>query len=219
MPSLVEYDVPYYSRREKSFAFQAEVRTILDLIQPEKHDYILEVGCGSGFNLRALSRYDCDMVAGVDWLPAATKLSSDLSKGYSTIAGDARGLPLGDGTFTKIIAQHVIEHFEDPVSVLGEWRRVLKPGGLVLLTTPNQRFPEQDWFYDPSHHHIYTGEELARLVVASGFKVVDQRIINPFFISTKFHSFAARYLQWFYRFPFLSRRGMSLVLLAVKAGE
>jgi ubiquinone/menaquinone biosynthesis C-methylase UbiE len=159
------------------------------------------------------------MVAGVDWLPSATKLSSDLSKGYSTIAGDARRLPLDDRTFTKIIAQHVIEHFEDPVSVLREWRRVLKPGGVVLLITPNQRFPELDWFYDPSHHHIYTSEELAQLVVSSGFKVATQRIINPFFISTKFHSFAAKYLQWFYRFPSLSRRGMSLIFLAVKAGE
>ena len=48
------------------------------------------------------------------------------------------GVP--DGAFDFVVANHVLEHVTDPIGALAEWHRVLKPGGLLLISLPDKRY-------------------------------------------------------------------------------
>jgi ubiquinone/menaquinone biosynthesis C-methylase UbiE len=91
---------------------------------------------------------------------------------------DALALPLKGGTFDAVVAQHVIEHLEDPVLALNEWGRVLRCGGLCVLVTPNRRFPLLSWFDDPTHRRLFDATELWRAMAEAGLKkIVLQRLV------------------------------------------
>jgi ubiquinone/menaquinone biosynthesis C-methylase UbiE len=67
------------------------------------------------------------------------KEAGALAPRFEWSQADARSLPFGDSTFDALIAGEVIEHFHEGEVGLREWRRVLRPGGLLILTTPNAR--------------------------------------------------------------------------------
>ncbi|MDW6021796.1 class I SAM-dependent methyltransferase [Mesorhizobium sp. BAC0120] len=105
-------------------------------------DHVLDIGCGPGW-----------FWAGVaDMLPEKLELTlADLSPGMvqeamerlrplplSSVAGvqaDAASLPFGDGTFELVIAMHMLYHVADPAAGIAEMYRVLKPGGVLAVTT------------------------------------------------------------------------------------
>lgn len=211
----INYGSDYYDNRRRSPAFQSEIQNIIKLINPLENDLILEIGCGGGVLLEELSKFQCDLVVGSDWLITATKLSSS-KLDIPIISCDARKLPFRKNRFTKIIAQHLIEHFSDPVTVLKEWSRVLTDNGRIVLVTPNLGYPYQDWFEDPTHFKIYTSEELSRIVCLAGFNVESIQIINPFLFHWRFQSLANKKFQFLNNVSFLSKHGMSIVILASK---
>jgi SAM-dependent methyltransferase len=47
---------------------------------------------------------------------------------------------VADGTFDFIVANHVLEHVTDPIGAIAEWHRVLKPGGLLMISLPDKRY-------------------------------------------------------------------------------
>jgi SAM-dependent methyltransferase len=62
--------------------------------------------------------------------------------GYaSTLVGDGFHLPFAERSFTVVVLAEVLEHLDDPLSLLAEAARVLQPGGRVMLTTPNPYHP------------------------------------------------------------------------------
>jgi SAM-dependent methyltransferase len=73
-------------------------------------------------------------------------------KGYGKVTrGDACALPFPDASFDLVLATDIIEHVDDDVLALGEIRRVLKPGGRVLVTVP--AFPILWGLQDEIGHH------------------------------------------------------------------
>ncbi len=66
------------------------------------------------------------------------------------------------GQIDFVIARHNLEHYQDHVKALLEWIRVLKPGGLIGVITP-----DHDWVdtirLDSTHYHVFTKKSLARL--------------------------------------------------------
>ena len=138
---------------------------------------ILDVGCGLGFFLRALdpSRWDR---FGVEPMPlphcyAARALGSDRIA-QAPLAAAA----LPPARFDVVTFWDSLEHLPDPRVELREARRVLRPGGLVLIALPNfggyqaRRFGE-DWYHLSLPHHLYhfTPATLTRLLDSSGFRV------------------------------------------------
>jgi SAM-dependent methyltransferase len=111
--------------------------TILEYSQPG--DLVLDAGCGSGrvFQHRLAGRVRS--VVGVD--------VTDGLRGNPNIHGAAKGdlrvLPLRDAAFDLIVMSHVAEHLLVPEPVFRELARVLRPGGRLLLLTPNR------WHYVP----------------------------------------------------------------------
>lgn len=129
---------------------------------------ILDVGCGTGGNLKLLSQFgDAE---GVDVSTDALEFCRQ--RGLKNVRlGAAEELPFEDGTFDLVTALDVVEHIDDDVAGLREFRRVLKPDGRILLFVPTFMFlwGVQD---DVSHHRRrYRLPELRKAVEQAGFEV------------------------------------------------
>jgi SAM-dependent methyltransferase len=118
---------------------------------------VLEVGCGLGHLLGWLvGRYQVFGTDINDW--ALTQARRNVPKGHFArlSAEDLGAFP--DASFQIVIAKHVVEHLEAPERAIAEMGRVLAPGGLLLLATPNldswMRFiKKKRWigYKDPTH--------------------------------------------------------------------
>src|SRR3954471_15781737 len=129
---------------------------------------ILDVGCGTGANLVRLSEFgDAE---GVDISPDA--LSFCQERGLNKVKlGAAEELPYEDGEFDLVTALDVVEHLDDDVAGLREMRRVLRPGGRVLLFVPTFMFLWGVQDEVSNHRRRYRMPELERAVAEAGFAV------------------------------------------------
>ncbi len=92
---------------------------------------ILDVGCGTGFNMVRLRDQGFD-VSGVE--PAESMRRRALDQKLNVIDGDSEQLPFADGTFDAVISVEVIRYLADPLKSIREMCRVLKPGGTAFIT-------------------------------------------------------------------------------------
>lgn len=88
----------------------------------------------------------------------------------------ASPLPFRDGAFDAVFAGELLEHLVEPERALAEFRRVLRPGGTLLLTTPNRLrlanlVDGSERPYSPDHLSELSFDEVRALLVASGFEV------------------------------------------------
>lgn len=128
---------------------------------------ILDVGCGTGANLKLLSQFG--KAEGVDVSTDALEFCKQ--RGLDVHLGAAEQLPFEENSFDLVTALDVVEHLDDDVAGLKEMRRVLKPNGRILLFVPTFMFlwGVQD---DVSHHRRrYRLPELRRVVKQAGFEV------------------------------------------------
>lgn len=214
--NLREYDEQYYARRQSSPTLCAEIRTVTDFLQARATDRVLELGCGGGELLSRLMALGVRDIVGVDWLRTSVCMVRSREPRARLLQADACALPFSDGRFDRLVAQHLIEHFDDTGAVLGEWRRVLKMDGILVIVTPNLGFPHPEWFDDPTHRHIFSKADLYRHLDRAGYRVNSIRVVNPFIGSLALQYPAARYLQFLGRVPWLSGMGMSLVVSAAR---
>ena len=102
---------------------------------------ILEIGCGTGGLVVAAARAG-RAVVGVDiasrWLVVARRRLADHGLRAPLLAAEAERLPWPDATFDAVVADSVLEHLDDPARALREWRRVLTPGGTLVVWSPNR---------------------------------------------------------------------------------
>jgi len=140
---------------------------------------VLDVGCGSGDRLLALGRIGWDAV-GQDIDPAAAAAARETT-GRPVIEGPLADAGIPDASFDAVVLNHVIEHVCDPVALLAECRRVLRPSGVLVAVTPNldsaghRRFG-RDWLgLDPPRHlYVFSPRTLSNLAVRAGFR--DSRV-------------------------------------------
>jgi len=86
------------------------------------------------------------------------------------IQGDALELPVADGTLDYIVAAHLFEHLLNPVDALKEWKRALKPGGLLYAALPEHGRLDTK-VIDHTHVHAYTPDSLQDLLISQGWIV------------------------------------------------
>ena len=140
---------------------------------------VFDVGCGSGDWL-AFMRDLGWQVAGMDFDENAVKVAR--SRGLDVTCGALEQGNLASGSFDAVTLSHVIEHVPDPVGTLAECLRILKPGGTLVLFTPNalslgHRIFKQDWrgLEPPRHLNIFSTRSMRPLLELAGFKKITVR--------------------------------------------
>lgn len=181
------------------FVLERRARLVLPLLPP-RAGHLVDFGCGNGAQtLRFRERFD--VITGVDIAPAelaafareCARLGCE-----GTVRGvlaDDAGLPLPDACADVVTSFTVLEHVADERRALRELRRVLKPGGLLVVTVPNRwwlfethgcdlpllpwnRVPLVSWWPRRLHDRwararIYRRREIVALLRECGFTVED----------------------------------------------
>ena len=88
------------------------------------------------------------------------------------VVGSATELPFADGTFDVVSAFDVVEHCADDGRAVAELRRVLVPGGRMLLSVPAYQWAWSDHDVRAGHHRRYTRAGIVELVEAAGLEVL-----------------------------------------------
>jgi SAM-dependent methyltransferase len=130
---------------------------------------LLDFGTGTGAFLSDLDRFGA--VSAVDADPSAVAFCHERGRTEVRLAEPGAPLHIADGTFDAATALDVIEHIEDDRAALRELRRVLRPGGVLLVAVPAFMFlwGKQD---EVSHHfRRYTAPTLRRALADAGFAV------------------------------------------------
>jgi 2-polyprenyl-3-methyl-5-hydroxy-6-metoxy-1,4-benzoquinol methylase len=138
---------------------------------------LLEIGSGSGWQLSRMQAAGWETV-GLDFDPLA--VASARERGLDLRTGDVRDLNLESESFDAIVMAHVLEHVFDPVGLLQECRRLLKPGGRLISITPNarsigHRLYKSAWrgLEPPRHIAVFTAAGL-RLACSNAGLTVEQ---------------------------------------------
>ena len=132
-------------------AFARRAKIIFENLELSGKEKVLEVGCGRGFYVKTLKEvWPGLQVTGVDlnpkYLEQAKEFKGDLR--VELRVADATDLPFADDTFDRIIASEVLEHIPNDEKAISEIFRVLKPGGIVMITVPNKNYP---FCWDPAN--------------------------------------------------------------------
>ncbi len=146
---------------------------------------LLDVGCGEG-SLAVAARHLFHELHGVDITASAVERARSAGVVTHQVNLNVLPLPYPDEYFDTVVTLDVIEHIFDPVGFLVEIRRVLMPGGLLVVSTPNirklqrmltlirGRFPRTSYDpvgYDGGHLHYFTSLDLKTLLEDLGFEV------------------------------------------------
>jgi ubiquinone/menaquinone biosynthesis C-methylase UbiE len=166
-------------------------REVLKLVCPES--IIVDVGCGREAQFVRRMSSQVKKAYGVDLEIPETAVEGNIELMY----GDAEAIPLQDHSVDLITMYDVVEHLRNPERVFLECKRILKPGGSLVLTTPNKLYPpivlgrvlghrvrqwinristgtgEQDTF--PAYYKANSGGALRRLGSWAGLNVVSLR--------------------------------------------
>jgi SAM-dependent methyltransferase len=130
---------------------------------------VLDAASGAGYGSAILSRAGATSVDGVDVDPDAVAFAQDRYGDLATFAGgDLLTLPYDDDSFGLTVCFETIEHVTDVERGIEELVRVLEPGGLLAISTPNRGVYRED---NPFHVKELTSEEL-REALAARFKHV-----------------------------------------------
>jgi ubiquinone/menaquinone biosynthesis C-methylase UbiE len=111
------------------------VRAVARLLAAGPGTRVLEVGCGGGNVLEGIGgrRFGLDLSP---WILA--KARRRLGPSVGLVRGDAAALPFAEGKFDRVFCSEVLEHVLKPEAVVAEMRRVLAPGGRVVVSVPNE---------------------------------------------------------------------------------
>src|ERR687890_36517 len=172
---MMEHTYPILFRVEQSHWWHIGRRRILSGFVEEicrqvtdRRPRILDVGCGTGANLLMLSKYG--EAEGVDISEDALAFCRE--RGLDKVKlGAAEELPYEDGSFDLVTALDVVEHMDDDLGGLKEMRRVLRPGGRVLLFVPTFMFLWGVQDDVSNHRRRYRMPELRRVLEQAGFEV------------------------------------------------
>ena len=162
------------------------LKILTNLLDPEARR-ILDLGCAAGhFSAKIQASLPHAEVVGVDVYEPFVQLFRKRHPRVSCVCADAHHLPFTKGRFDAVVLSEVLDHVVDPRVVLSEVKRVLRPGGTLIISLDELSFVFRIvwWFWirvDPgkvwwgAHLHHFTSESFERLLTLGGFSVVQRK--------------------------------------------
>jgi len=162
---------------------------VVELAHPERGWAVLDIATGSGHTAFALAPHVASVI-GIDitteMLREAESLKAD--RGVTNVVfrtGDVHKLPFADETFQLVTCRRAAHHFSNIAVALQEIRRVLSPGGRVVIddrSVPEDDFVDQcmnllDTYHDESHIREYRPQQWRRMLEDAGFVV---EVVEPY---------------------------------------
>jgi ubiquinone/menaquinone biosynthesis C-methylase UbiE len=180
----------YLRRRERNFLtryrFRKRVKEVLNAIKKYKNIQrirLLDIGAADGAMLSVLnSELNLEKAVGIE--PSDELRQAVNDPNIKVLPGYGEKLPFSENEFDAVIIASVIEHVKDGERLLTESYRVLKKGGLLIITAVDPFFDKIATFlgFKPKdHYQTYNLEELKRLFVNTGFQVKLTEKFGPFF--------------------------------------
>lgn len=157
---------------------------LLERLNPDTHSRVLDIGAGLGGLMRQGASLGFQMT-GLDITHGFSALNKALSSRVTQpgffpltwVTGNASALPFADNSFDALLFQHSLLNMPDASRVIAESRRVLRPGGQIVMhevvSGPNVaqlRYPVP-WAGSSEHSHLMTITELTRLLEMGGFQL------------------------------------------------
>ena len=181
---------------------------LIDMASECEKGRALDIGCGTGVNANHLKKLGFK-ITGLDLSHLAIKKLID--NGHEGIVHDiAKGIPFEENSFELVFASEVIEHLDDIVDFLTEIKRVLKPGGTLLLSTPNSVFwayriltligKSPSEFQHPGHLRFFSPKLLLSHLQESAFQKIQMSGRNIYFIVGE--RFAKLFMPLLRKLPF-----------------
>ena len=154
------------------------LRSILASLKITKNCVSLEVGCGTGANLRTLVAAGLYGI-GLDRSTYALTLVR-IKEELPLLAGDLNNLPIKTKSVGFVIAMDILEHLEDDAKGIIESHRVLKEGGILILTVPAFEFLWGIQDIVTGHKRRYSRKQINNKLEAVGFDVLKSSYFNFF---------------------------------------
>jgi SAM-dependent methyltransferase len=153
----------------ENYWFQRHL-VVYEALLPRCAGVVLEAGCGEGYGAELLADVSGRVIA-LDYDALAIAHVGTRYPRVSAVRTNLVALPVGDGRADTVVSLQVIEHLWEQERFLRECRRVLRPGGALLLSTPNRITfsPGREAPIHPFHTRELSATELAGLISDAGF--------------------------------------------------
>lgn len=168
----------------ESFLHRAREKKMIRLIAQWGFgsDY-LDVGCGTGLILRHLPKG----ATGIDLNPRHLERAKKYVPDARLMIGDAEKLEFPNETFSAVVCTEVLEHLVHPQKALSEIRRVLKPGGRLIGSTPHHaliwrfRWLSSTHYHNEPFHNEFEEAELTQLFSGWNIRVLQLGVFRGIF--------------------------------------
>jgi len=156
-------------------------RSVDDVVPWVPDGKILDIGCGNGEYLLRMKSigWQC---TGVEFNDKAVSISR--SHDLDIFQGDLAAANFDDASFDFVTAHHLIEHVPDPHALMKEIARIIRPGGSMLIRTPNseslgRQFFGRHWYANDVPRHLYLYSESNLKLLAEKYGLECSRTLKP----------------------------------------
>ncbi|HEX8994204.1 MAG TPA: class I SAM-dependent methyltransferase, partial [Candidatus Paceibacterota bacterium] len=166
------YDIMYQTERDHWwYRVRRElVSRLLGQIQKKRGGtplHILDVGCGTGLLMQEMQQFG--QIEGVDMSERAVAYCRE--RNLNPVVGSADSLPFPDGSFDVVVMLDVLEHLEDDSIGAREIYRILKPGGIAIVTVPAFMFLWGDTDEIGNRYRRYSRTQLLSRLREAGLQI------------------------------------------------